>query len=182
MYLRIAIVGDESVGKTSLINNKKQNKPTTIVDYINQKFIFNDIVNVCFIDTSGNKKYENLVYSSINNVNGYIIVFDLSNPISFENAKKKYYRFKNNPIVLIGNKYDIADYSLVPKVLEFVEKEKIKYFKCSIISNNFHLITREFVRDITKNINNKINNQFKDFNYDEEPYNYCDICKNCTIM
>ena len=91
MYLvRVIIVGDTGVGKTSLLvrfheNNFSLAQKTTIgVDYKAKEInIEGDIVKLQIWDTAGQERFRSMTAAFYNRAQGVIVAFDVTNPESF---------------------------------------------------------------------------------------------------
>lgn len=124
-----------------VVFNKTVKIPITITDgggFRLFKNISEETVNAKFLDTAGQERYKEdkfgfLDYElSSNNIDGIIIVHDLSDVYSIENTNE-YYDFiskfdTNIPIVDVGNKSDVLEISLRPKYKAHIDKQK-KIFK-----------------------------------------------------
>ena len=114
----IAIIGDQFVGKTSLLY-KYLNKDTLVKATIGNKFenkitsLDGKKVTIIFIDTSGQDRFKTVTKSIFREADGFIIVFDLNNEITFDNILYWFYEIKNTidihdtEILMIGNKNDL---------------------------------------------------------------------------
>jgi small GTP-binding protein len=114
----IAVIGDQFVGKTSLLYkylNKDELVKTTIGNTYEIKITSFDgkKVTINFIDTSGQDKFKAITKSIFHEADGFIIVFDLNNEITFDNILYWFYEIKNTidihdtEILMIGNKNDL---------------------------------------------------------------------------
>ena len=91
MYLvRVIIVGDTGVGKTSLLvrfheNNFSLAQKTTIgVDYKAKEInIEGEIVKLQIWDTAGQERFRSMTAAFYNRAQGVIVAFDVTNPESF---------------------------------------------------------------------------------------------------
>lgn len=116
--LKIAVVGDIDVGKSSLVSrfvyrNKNPSVEHTIgVDVtVTSLFIHGKVHRVKFFDLSGSYFYESLYDNYLFNAESIIIVYDLTRFKTFLKAKlfiKKIVRMHgvDYPIILVGNKVD----------------------------------------------------------------------------
>ena len=128
MNINLLIIGDTSVGKTSILKryvNKKfdPNKMSTSgVDFMMVKYQSEngEDCRVKIWDTAGQERFRQLTNSFFKDADGVIITFDLCNETSFRNVKDwinsvKKYTDESLPMVLVGNKLDLADDATNPK-------------------------------------------------------------------
>jgi len=117
--LKLVFVGDEAVGKTSImaryiLERFETKYATTIgIDFFHKTVIDNNIITRLHIwDTAGMERYRSLLPSYIRDAQIAIVVYDISNKKSFENAKKWIENVKlltngKSRIILVGNKMDL---------------------------------------------------------------------------
>ena len=91
---QIVLVGDSTVGKTSLLlkytngSYSEDNLATVGLDFITKDEIINEkTIRVKIWDTAGQERYKSLTQGFFRLANGAIIVFDVSNNDSFVNLK-----------------------------------------------------------------------------------------------
>eukprot|EP00921_Rhytidocystis_pertsovi_P005019 GHVQ01008687.1.p1 GENE.GHVQ01008687.1~~GHVQ01008687.1.p1 ORF type:complete len:211 (-),score=22.05 GHVQ01008687.1:150-782(-) len=120
--LKVIILGDSGVGKTSLMNqyvNKKftnQYKATIGADFLTKDVIIDDKqVTLQIWDTAGQERFQSLGVAFYRGADCCVLVFDLTNPKSFESLDSWRDEFlvqasprdaENFPFVSIGNKLD----------------------------------------------------------------------------
>jgi small GTP-binding protein len=120
-----------------IVFSKSIKIPITITD--NKGFrlfknITEETVNIKLLDTAGQNKYDDDKFGFLeheltsNNVDGIIVVHDLSDIGSLEYTNK-FYEFiakfsKNIPIVDIGNKSDIMEITIRPKYKNHTDKQR----------------------------------------------------------
>ena len=93
------LVGDPYVGKTALFYryiegeflSEKAATITTIDFKIKEVKIQGETVKLYIWDTAGQEKYRSIVSTYFKGCDGVMLVFDLSNPISFKNVTTKWY-------------------------------------------------------------------------------------------
>ena len=139
--IKIALVGDNSVGKTSFVSRLATDKFQSTNDYNNFYYQVNDGIIYNFIFT----KLEEASY--------VLLMFDLSN-INSLNYVDDFLRQKiNKNIILIGNKRDLIKYipekdyafhQLYSNVVKYLYSDKTisKYYDVSALS--FHNYTKPF--------------------------------------
>ncbi|KAL9646767.1 hypothetical protein ABK040_001189 [Willaertia magna] len=117
ILLKLVLVGDSSVGKTSCLMQKIDNKfneqgKTTIgIDFRIETVKCKDkIVKVQYWDTAGCEKFRGLTSAYYRGSSGILLMFDVTNERSFSNIKTWIEDIKksveNVPILLVGNKCD----------------------------------------------------------------------------
>lgn len=134
---KICLIGDCKVGKTTLSqcfvnkNFDERYKPTFGLEL----FILRDNINnekIQIWDTSGNKKYLNMINCYIRGTSCIIYIFDLSNRISFESLEnwlKDVIIDKTAHCFLIGNKSDKCRDICVDEINTFANKYNLIYFE-----------------------------------------------------
>ena len=145
---QILIIGDPSVGKTSVIRRytngtfKEEYLSTVGLDYYSKEEIIDGkTINIKLWDTAGEERYKSLTQNYFRNAEGVLLVFDVTNTDSFNNLKEWINSIKQNmegknifiPIIIIGNKLDMEDQREITKeqAEQFVSENKYKYFETS---------------------------------------------------
>ena len=118
--LKLILVGDTNVGKSSFFNILKNDKPTftssTVgVDFTSKIYnIKNNKIKITMWDTGGQEKFECIVRSYFRELSCVVLMFDLTKMDSFNNLEKwlKLIELENqcdhkHSILLLGNKKDI---------------------------------------------------------------------------
>ena len=145
--LKLVILGEGRVGKTSLLlryckNKFNENEKSTINPAFYEKTeIYNGkTYELKFWDTAGQEKYNALNAIYFQNAIGALLVYDVNIPETFEKVKDwantlKEIVGKNVIFVIVGNKLDLLDKSLLDKntslVNEYIKKENCKIFYTS---------------------------------------------------
>lgn len=142
--LKIVVVGDEAVGKTSIILRYTKNrftenyKPTLGADFALKEVKYNKLdVKLYLWDIGGSNRYKNLYKYYFEGANLFLLVFDISSTHSFENVKQNWLiniqEYSNSvPIILVANKYDL-------KNQREVTLEEIKYLISEPIILSFEI-------------------------------------------
>ena len=145
--LKILLVGNAGVGKTSLIYRITENKfndncPSTIGVEFNNKVLNVNSVNhtIKILDTSGQERYQNITKSYFRFVEGIFIVFDLSDEESFNSLEKWIEKIKEvveEPnIIILANKCEIFDVKVEDdQIKDFSFRNQIKIIKISVKEN-----------------------------------------------
>ena len=124
--LKILLVGDSSVGKTTLLlkyvdGQFSENHITTIgVEYKDKELIVNNRkVNIQIWDTSGQERYQSITKNFYRNADGILFVFDVTNEDSFNHLKNWLITSedieKDFKKIIVGNKMDLEDKIVINK-------------------------------------------------------------------
>ena len=143
--IKIMVLGNYSVGKTSFLIRFTKNKfdetylATIGIDYkyriIN---IENKLYKLMFYDTVGEERYKSIPKNHIKNVQGIILMYDITNKKSFDSiidwiSDVKEIKGENFPMILVGNKIDLNESREVTEEMgyELAEKNQIEFFETS---------------------------------------------------
>ncbi|KAK0218093.1 GTP binding protein [Armillaria gallica] len=118
---KIVLLGDQSVGKTSLITRFMYDtfdntyQATIGIDFLSKTMYLEDrTVRLQLWDTAGQERFRSLIPSYIRDSSVAIVVFDITNRQSFLSTTKwiddvRSERGSDVIIVLVGNKADLSD-------------------------------------------------------------------------
>jgi len=118
---KIVLLGDQSVGKTSLITRFMYDtfdntyQATIGIDFLSKTMYLEDrTVRLQLWDTAGQERFRSLIPSYIRDSSVAIVVFDITNRASFLSTTKwiedvRSERGNDVIIVLVGNKADLSD-------------------------------------------------------------------------
>jgi small GTP-binding protein len=124
---KVILLGDETVGKTSLfykfINNKFEEdyRQTLGTEILLKEVNFNDMTIMLQIwDVAGGKYFSKYRRKFYNGASGALIIFDLTNKKTFHNIVTWRKEFENNnnnnpSYVLVGNKKDLVKENEIEK-------------------------------------------------------------------
>ena len=146
--VQILIIGDSSVGKTSLITRytngtfKEEYLATVGLDYYSKNQEFNgQTIQIKLWDTAGQERYKALTQNYFRNAEGVLLAFDVTNEESFNNLKDWISSIKINmeakniflPLIIIGNKIDMENDREISKenAENFAKRNNYKYFETS---------------------------------------------------
>eukprot|EP00158_Paraphelidium_tribonemae_P009251 Partr_v1_DN28812_c0_g1_i2_m33635 putative member RAS oncogene family len=123
--LKVIILGDSGVGKTSLMNqyvNKKfsnQYKATIGADFLTKEVVVDDrVVTMQIWDTAGQERFQSLGVAFYRGADCCVLVYDVNNVKSFETLDSWRDEFlvqssprdpENFPFVVLGNKIDVDE-------------------------------------------------------------------------
>ena len=143
--LKIILVGDSGVGKTSLMNRFmgftfEENLPCTIsVDYRIKSLNIDPLTGaeLTIWDTCGQEKYRSLTRQYFKDAHGVILVYSVDNDNSLLGAQSWLKEIKNNCnentcIILVGNKIDKPDRKVSKESADnFAMKNNLMYVETS---------------------------------------------------
>ena len=167
--IQILVIGDSSVGKTSLITRytngtfKEDYLATVGLDYYSQVEAINyQTINIKLWDTAGQERYKSLTQNYFRNAEGVLLTYDVTNSESFDNLKDWIGSIKTNmegkniflPLIIVGNKIDMEDSREINKedAEKFASDNNYKYFETSAK-------TGEGVDDAIRDLVNQVLNQ-----------------------
>eukprot|EP00698_Gefionella_okellyi_P018558 TRINITY_DN5575_c0_g1_i1.p1 TRINITY_DN5575_c0_g1~~TRINITY_DN5575_c0_g1_i1.p1 ORF type:complete len:224 (-),score=56.91 TRINITY_DN5575_c0_g1_i1:185-856(-) len=164
---KITVLGAGGVGKSALVVQFVHNKfvekydPTIEDSYRKTIDVDGQACQLDILDTAGQEEYTNIQEEYIRNGQGFIIVYSVTSPSSFDDAKeirKKMAQFRDAkasdtiPTVLVGNKVDLEDERGVEKE---EGDELAKTFGCAFFETSAkdRLNVDEVFLDIVRQIN-----------------------------
>ena len=125
VLLKVIILGDSGVGKTSLMNqyvNKRFSaayKATIGADFLTREVVVDDrLVTMQLWDTAGQERFQSLGVAFYRGADCCVLVYDVNNPRSFETLDSWRDEFliqasphdpDNFPFVVLGNKVDVEE-------------------------------------------------------------------------
>ncbi|XP_015917260.1 ras-related protein rab7 [Parasteatoda tepidariorum] len=131
VLLKVIILGDSGVGKTSLMNqyvNKKfsnQYKATIGADFLTRELVVQDrLVTMQIWDTAGQERFQSLGVAFYRGADCCVLVYDVTSPNSFRSLDSWLDEFliqagprnpENFPFVVIGNKIDLENRAITTK-------------------------------------------------------------------
>lgn len=143
--IKLVVIGDSDVGKTSLVNRFVQgtftphNSNTVGVDFLGKKLkVFNKNYTVQIWDTAGQERFKSVVRSYFKSASAVLLAFDLTNRISFEHVNSWLLDVQEEmeitaPVVLVGNKSDLVEQRQVSQkvAVAFAKKRNLEYYETS---------------------------------------------------
>jgi len=166
--IKLAMLGDSSVGKTSICNvflnlEFEQKLLSTIgQDKMECNMIMDDGKEKKLViwDTAGQERFHSIAIKACRKAQGIIIVFDLGNRSSFLNVvnwlKEIRDNFNNISLILFGNKCDLAEREVTKEEAEkFAEENNLVYLETSAkakinINEGFKLIANDAYKKYSK--------------------------------
>jgi len=149
VLLKVIILGDSGVGKTSLMNqyvNRKfsnQYKATIGADFLTKDVMIDDrLVTMQIWDTAGQERFQSLGVAFYRGADCCVLVYDVTNANSFKSLDSWRDEFliqasprdpENFPFVVLGNKIDLENRAVSTKRAQTwcQSKNEIPYFEVS---------------------------------------------------
>lgn len=149
VLLKVIILGDSGVGKTSLMNqfvNKKfsnQYKATIGADFLTKEVFVDDrVVTMQIWDTAGQERFQSLGVAFYRGADCCVLAFDVTAPNTFRSLESWRDEFliqasprdpENFPFVILGNKVDLENRAVSAKRAQqwCQSKNDIPYFETS---------------------------------------------------
>ena len=166
LIFKIILIGDSSVGKTNIftkyLNDEfdPDSKATVGVEFGTKNLkINNKLIKVQIWDTAGQERYRSITSAYYKGAKGSLLVYDITNKLTFDNLDKWISELKNNgdsdiSMILVGNKTDLES----NRVVSLEEgKNKAKFNKMAFIEtsalngNNIEKAFNELITDIFRN-------------------------------
>ena len=159
---KIVIIGDQHVGKTSILSRYKYEvvetayAPTVGIDFLTKNVFLEDTtIRLIMWDTAGQERFKSLIPSYLKNANCIILTYDISNKATFTSLNKwftdsKEYVNENTLFVICGNKIDLKRAVTKKEVEDFSNEKNIPIFvEVSALTGEginelFHSIVKKF--------------------------------------
>merc|ERR1711990_828080 len=147
--LKVIILGDSGVGKTSLMNQyvnrkfSKQYKATIGADFLTKEVQVDDrLVTMQIWDTAGQERFQSLGVAFYRGADCCVLVYDVNNSKSFDTLDSWRDEFliqaspmdpESFPFVVIGNKTDLENRAVTAKRAQgwCQAKNNLPHFECS---------------------------------------------------
>ena len=142
---KIAIIGNQHVGKTTILSRYKYEAtddsyaPTVGIDFLTKNVYLEDkTIRLIMWDTAGQERFKSLIPSYLKNANCVILTYDITDKSSFTSLNKWLSDAKDNVvegtfIILCGNKIDLNNKRVIPKeeAEKFAQDNNISYAETS---------------------------------------------------
>lgn len=147
--LKVIVLGDSSVGKTSLMNqyvNKRfsnQYKATIGADFLTKEVVIDErVVTMQIWDTAGQERFQSLGVAFYRGADCCVLVYDTTAPNTFKNLESWRDEFliqasprdpEHFPFLVLGNKVDLENRAVSTKRAQqwCTTKNDIPYFETS---------------------------------------------------
>jgi GTP-binding nuclear protein Ran len=138
---KICLIGDGGVGKTTFVkrlrNGEFQTKYfATMGVSVEPLLLMTSIgpIKIDVWDTAGQEKFRGLQEGFYVDAHGFIIMYDVTNANSYKNLANWYKEVRDQspkPMVLVGNKCEVAARRVKPKAVTFHRKINLQYYEVS---------------------------------------------------
>ena len=168
LSVKVVLVGDSGVGKTSIIKQFTVNKfepddtsPSIASQYSTKYMDIEETgkkIKFDLWDTAGQEVYRSLAKIFYKDANIILLVYDITSKKSFEGIEKYWYNqikstlIHDSIIALIGNKNDLYNEQIVEdeEAIKYAESINAMFFKTSAKSNSeldllFKILGRKFI-------------------------------------
>lgn len=169
--IKLLLLGDTSVGKSSFINRYFKNffqeefLSTIGLDSQNKIIkIFNDKYKLTIWDTAGQERFRSITRNYYKNADGVFLIYDVNDSENYDNISKWVNDIKENntaidnkiTIYLLGNKIDLNQRKIdYVRAEEMAKNLGIKYFEISCKLNiNINEVVNRMVLDVYQKSNN----------------------------
>ena len=169
--IKLLLLGDTSVGKSSFINRYFKNffqeefLSTIGLDSQNKIIkIFDDKYKLTIWDTAGQERFRSITRNYYKNADGVFLIYDVNDAENYENITKWVNDINENntsvdnkiTIFLLGNKIDLdqrkIDYG---RAEEMAKKLEVKYFEISCKLNiNINEVVNRMILEVYQKSNN----------------------------
>ncbi|XP_067026148.1 ras-related protein Rab-3-like [Acropora muricata] len=148
--LKILVIGDSDVGKTSLVfrfvdgSFSSQFVPTVGIDFKSKTIVWNDKqIQLQIWDTAGQERYRSITTSYFRGAAGFVIMYDIRNEVSFKGVQEwvsqiKAYSGPEAKKILVGNMTDEEKERevTIKKGQQLADKLGIEFIETSVKNNS----------------------------------------------
>ena len=178
--IKYVIVGDSSVGKSSLFLHftegqfRDNEKPTIGADTASKDMLLDKKgYKIQLYGVSGQEIFRQMNFGYYKNKAVALLVYEIDKRESFEHITRWMEDIKKNApknvlMILVGNKCDLEDNREVSQEegKEFAEKNGMKFFETSAkTGQNVEEVFKQGVEIIAKRLNENVSNLEDDYNY-----------------
>ena len=167
--LKLCLLGNTSVGKTTLINkfldekNEKGCEKTVEEQYSKNIKIKGEDCSLEIVDTGGAEDYLGNLDVWIRSSEGFMLVYSINDKETFDGLKIRYDEIvkskkeKKYSVIIVGNKKDLEKERAVSKeeVEKFCSENELKYYEVSAQDDNDDKIEKIFLKIAKKIFKNK---------------------------
>ena len=198
---KIVIVGDSGVGKTNLVKRFIQNTfssntlATVGVEFFSNNYYINDkLCKIEMWDTAGQERYKSMTSAYYKGSMGAILVYDVTNQVSFNNIERWYneirdFSSKDIQIIMVGNKTDLKDKIVITTEMSQNKSADLEIpvvetsaLNASNVKEAFHLLIKEIYKEMMRKKDlNKDNSEINNNAYNIIGTNFEPKNKSCCI-
>ena len=180
VLLKIIILGDSGVGKTSIlhkyVNNKfiEEHKATIGADFNTKEIMIDDnrLITLQIWDTAGQERFQSLGNAFYRGADACILVYDITNKQSYDRIqtwKDNFLRQSSPhapelfPFLLLGNKSDLEVQRQVQSAdaRQYASKSKcMKFYEVSALTGQNLEVSIRLIANIASNMSADMGNYF----------------------
>jgi len=148
-YIKIVLIGDSNVGKSSLIHryiedSYSPDQPNTVgVDFFAKKAqVAGKTYTVQVWDTAGQERFKAMVRTYFRSASAAILVFDLTKRVSFDHITGWLDEIRedleaNTPVLLVGSKADLKEHRVITDsaAKALADQKGLLYFEASAVNS-----------------------------------------------
>ncbi len=165
----MSILGEEGVGKDSIVNDLFEGRLSInsshlgidLIEYSLKNEKNGKIIDIEFRIISGQERNKGITKSIYENIDCFIIIYDVCNEESFKCLKlwneniKKYSNLKDYLVCIIGNKVSSNRVVSFEKGKKFAEENNCFYYE-NDDKTNFENILKQFIPNLTNKKQEKL--------------------------
>eukprot|EP01103_Thecamoeba_quadrilineata_P003576 TRINITY_DN13337_c0_g1_i1.p1 TRINITY_DN13337_c0_g1~~TRINITY_DN13337_c0_g1_i1.p1 ORF type:complete len:195 (+),score=14.38 TRINITY_DN13337_c0_g1_i1:124-708(+) len=160
---KLLMLGDSGVGKSSLLmrfcdDTFNENSTLAVDQKIRTVDLEGQTIKLGIWDTAGQERFKTITRTYYRNASGIVLVFDLTDAISFNNVKQWLQEIdRYAPVdverVLLGNKSDLVNRRVVTSATaqEFADTHSLMFFETSAksstnVENSYNALVRQILK------------------------------------
>ena len=166
--VNIIVLGDQAVGKSSLLKMYSEKKfeathmATLGLDFVSKTYTpktGGDDMQVKIWDTAGQERFRTLTLSFYKQAQGVVLCFDVTNQKSFDNVRMWFEQIESHADagiakILVGNKVDLEDERKITseQAKSMAESQGMKYYDASAKENiNIDVFMEDLMNQVYTN-------------------------------
>lgn len=184
---KVVFLGDTQVGKTAIINfynriNNENIDPTIAANSVKTTvYLDGNEVNLNLWDTAGQENYRCLLPLYVRGAQIGVVVFDLSNPISYNHVDDWINEFRQQnecKMIVVGNKNDLDKKVDTDKIHDELIEKGLSFFQTSAkTGDGIELLFHEIASIVDKDEGSKMKQSvFSPENVENEKENSNNSC------
>lgn len=144
--IRVVIIGDQAVGKSSIMLRYTQNvfnvkmMGTAGIDVRKKELIYQNIpIRMLIYDSAGHERFRQITQTQFKGAKGIILVYDLNDHKTFENVEQWIKSITENAdygaeVIIVGNKLDLQRDVSNEEIESISKKYKMSHMETSALT------------------------------------------------